>query len=178
MTTPDGDSEDQRATISQPARRAARRGSLAIDARELFEMALLMVALLANDVLLPRVLYGDGLVRYCELDRLLNNGLESYCQLGQSGPSVNLNAVALATSRYSLIGPIFAAPLWWLGHLSGGELGAGAETQRYNALLFGLAMVALYLILRRHMDGRLLRAFLLLLALASMVPYHLTQFYG
>ena len=122
-------------------------------------MALLIVALLANDLLLPRVYYGDGLDRYYELDQFLRTG-------------------ALSVSRYSLIGPIFAAPLWWLGSLGGAATSAGAETQRYNPLLFGLGVVALYLILRRRLDRRLLRAFLLLLAVASMFPYHLTQFYG
>ena len=48
----------------------------------------------------------------------------------------------------------------------------------FNTLVFGLGLLGLYLLLRRHVEGRLLRAFLLLLTLASMVPYHLTQFYG
>ena len=46
------------------APRATRRSGAPLDVRELFEMALLIVALLANDLLLPRVLYGDGLERY------------------------------------------------------------------------------------------------------------------
>jgi hypothetical protein len=144
---------------AEDTQRARRRSAISVDPRELFEMALLIAALLANDFLLPRVLFGDGLDRFNALDKLLREG-------------------ALSASRYSLIGPIFAAPLWWLGNLNGGLIGAEAETQRYNSLLFGLGIIALYLILRRHIEGRLLRAFLLLLALASMLPYHLTQFYA
>ena len=93
-------------------------------------------------------------------------------------PKVDFRTGALSTSRYSLIGPIFAAPLWWLGDKLGGAAGALRETQRYNAVVFGLGVIVLYVILRRHVEGRLLRAFLLLLTLASMVPFHLTQFYG
>jgi hypothetical protein len=122
-------------------------------------MALLLVALLASDFLLPRVLYGDGLDRYTALDLLLRKGV-------------------ISPSKYSLIGPVFAAPLWWLGSVSGGATQTETETQRFNPLLFGLAIIVFYLLLRKRMDGRILRAFLLLLLLASMFPYHLTQFYG
>ncbi len=147
------------ATLPGATPRATSRSRPPLDARELFEMALLVAALLANDLLLPRVMFGDGLERFLALDKLLRTG-------------------ALTASRYSLIGPIFAAPLWWLGNLNGGVGGAMTEAQRYNPLLFGLGVVALYLILRRRLDGRLTRAFLLILTIASMFPYHLTQFYG
>ena len=146
-------------TLPGATPRATSRSRPPLDARELFEMALLVAALLANDLLLPRVMFGDGLERFLALDKLLRTG-------------------ALTASRYSLIGPIFAAPLWWLGNLNGGVGGAMTEAQRYNPLLFGLGVVALYLILRRRLDGRLTRAFLLILTIASMFPYHLTQFYG
>ena len=155
MTIPQGASDEQLATASRGV--SQRRSP--IDARALFEIALLIVAALANDLLLPPQMFSDGLDRYHELDQFLRTG-------------------ALTTSRYSLIGPIFAAPLWWLGDRLGGAAGALRETQRYNGIVFGLGVIILYLILRRYVEGRLLRAFLLLLTLASMVPFHLTQFYG
>lgn len=153
------DNEDHLSTRHPTTPPAQRQRRASFDARELFEMGLIMVAALANDLLLPRLLYADGLARFYALDELLRHG-------------------ALSASRYSLIGPIFAAPLWWLGNLNGGILGAGAEAQRFNPLLYGMGLVGLYLLLRKHVEGRLLRAFLLLLTLASMLPFHLTQFYG
>ncbi|HEY7850109.1 MAG TPA: hypothetical protein VIC27_08595, partial [Ktedonobacterales bacterium] len=66
-------------------------------------------------------------------------------------------------------------PLWLFGRLVAQP---AAWVESYNIIVFALGLLALYLLLRAHVDGRLLRAFLLLLTLASMFPYHLTQFYG
>ena len=124
--------------------------------RGVAETTLIVIALLANAVLLPHQFVGDGARRYAELARLLGGG-------------------GLAATKYSLIGPIFAAPLWFLGRV----FGQPAEwVMSFNTLVFAAGLLALYLLLRGRVEGRTLRAFLLLLTLASMLPYHLTQFYG
>ncbi len=143
----DGDSEATAAT-----RKRARRFST----RAIIETALILAALVGALTLLPHVIGGDGAHRFEALTALLTG----------SG-SIN--------TKYSLLGPVFAAPLWWLGELvATPATGIGW----FNTLVFGLGLLGLYLLLRRHVEGRLLRAFLLLLTLASMVPYHLTQFYA
>ncbi|MDE3229906.1 MAG: hypothetical protein KGO05_08480, partial [Chloroflexota bacterium] len=124
--------------------------------RGMAETALIVIGLLANFVLLPHIIAGDGAPRYAELSRLLSGA-------------------GLAATKYSLIGPIFAAPLWLLGRLFGQP---AAWVMSFNTVVFALGLLALYLLLRGLVDGRTLRAFLLLLTLASMFPYHLTQFYG
>ena len=64
------------------------------------ETSLIVLGLLAQFFLLPHILDADGLTRYQMLDALLRNG-------------------ALMESKYSLIGPLFAAPLWLLGAFFG-----------------------------------------------------------
>ncbi len=144
-----GDSASTAPTIgANSAHRFSTRG--------IFETVLLLAALVGALTLLPHVIGGDAAHRYAALTALLT-GKDT------------------VTTKYSLLGPVFAAPLWWLGAwVATPATGVGW----FNTLLFGLGLLALYLILRRHVEGRLLRAFLLLLTLASMVPYHLTQFYG
>lgn len=148
------------ATISAPQSRPvapARQASWRRwTARGAFETALIIFGLLANLILLPHTIAGDGARRYSALVQLLS---------GKGIPNV----------KYSLIGPIFAAPLWFIGRLF---TQPAAWVESYSTLLYALGLLALYLLLRTHMEGRLLRAFLLLMTLASMFPYHLTQFYG
>ncbi len=146
-------SAGRRRSSHAPARRAAWRGWTV---RGCGETALLIGGLLANRVLLPHTIAGDGAHRYAALTQLL----------GGKG---------FAHTAYSLIGPIFAAPLWALGQLFAQPV---VWVESFNTLLYGLGLLAFYLLLRPVLDGRLLRAFLLLLTLASMFPYHLTQFYG
>ena len=134
--------------ITTNARRWPSRGAL--------ETGLILVALAGVLTLPPHALGGDGAHRFETLTALLTG-------------------TGSIASKYSLLGPIFAAPLWWLGKLiSTPATGVGW----FNTLFFGLGLLGLYLLLRRHVEGRSLRAFLLLLTLASMFPYHLTQFYG
>ena len=125
-------------------------------ARGVRETALIVLGLLANLVLLPHTIAGDGARRYAALSQLLSGE-------------------GLSPVKYSLIGPIFAAPLWLIGRLLSQP---AVWVEGYSTLVFALGLLAFYLLLRKRMDGDLLRAFLLLLTLASMFPYHLTQFYG
>ena len=141
---------------AQPTAQARQAPWRRWTARGVMETALIILGLLANLTLLPHTIAGDGARRYTALVQLLSGH-------------------GISNAQYSLIGPIFAAPLWFIGRLFAQP---AAWVESYNTLLYALGLLALYLLLRRHMEGRLLRAFLLLMTLASMFPYHLTQFYG
>lgn len=67
-----------------------------------------MVSLLVTD----RHLVGDGARRFDALTQLLTGG-------------------GLSTDRYSLVGPLFAAPVWWLGRAAG-DPGAGSPTTTWS----------------------------------------------
>lgn len=135
---------------SQPQRhgRWTRRG--------VWETALLVTGLLFNFLLLPHSVSADGYKRYQALTQLLTGH-------------------GLSASQFSLIGPLFAAPLWYLTSLASLPL---LGIAMYNTIIFALALVAFYWALSPLMDHHLLRVFLLLLTFASMFPYHLGQFYG
>jgi hypothetical protein len=64
--------------------------------RPQIETGLILGGLLALALFLPHTLFGDGEKRYLELAQLLDgHGFSTY--------------------KYSLIGPLFSAPLWYLG---------------------------------------------------------------
>ncbi|MBV1855535.1 hypothetical protein [Catellatospora tritici] len=119
------------------------------------DYVLLAVGLLTM-VLARHRITGDGLFRYDALSRLLSGG-------------------GLSADRYPLVGPLFAAPLWWLGRAT---VGAEQLLRYHNLILFGLGLLALHLLLRDRIDRVLLRRFLLLLVVAGMVPAHIANFYG
>ncbi|WP_159104718.1 hypothetical protein [Plantactinospora sp. BB1] len=123
--------------------------------------ALLEWLLLGGGMLLLAVyprppMMGDGLVRYQALLQLLEQR-------------------QMPEMAYSLIGPLFATPLWVIGRWYGDPQPVLAQ---YNLLLFGFALVAVHLLLRDRMDRRLLRRFLLLLVAGSMAAAHVQDFYG
>ncbi len=124
--------------------------------RGMAETGLIIIGLLANLTLLPHAIASDGARRYVALAQLLSGK-------------------GLSSMKYSLIGPIFAAPLWFMGRLFAQP---AVWVEGFNTIIFALGLLAFYLLMRPYVDGRLLRTFLLLLTLASMFPYHLTQFYG
>ncbi|GEM_PF-313024 len=127
--------------------------------RACFETALIALGFVAQWFLLPHTIINggyDGQVRYRMMENLLIHGY-------------------LDNSRYSIYGPIFSAPLWFLSHF--------AQTPdywlgRYNLILLALACCALYWLLRDHLDHTTLRIFLLLMVVASMFPNHIETYYG
>jgi hypothetical protein len=124
--------------------------------RSRFETALIVVGLLALLLFLPHHVYSDAEVRYQEISTLLQHG-------------------ALSHSKFSLIGPLFSTPIWFLGallHLPHNGVGV------YNWCVFTAGVGAIYLLLKDHIDRSLLRTFLLLLIAGSMFPFHLTNYYG
>lgn len=81
----------------------------------------------------------------------------------------------LTDSRYSMIGPLFALPLYLVGLVwKSPEFWCG----RYNFLLLVLLVVALYRIFRTRLAPLALNGFLLALAAASMFANHQTNFFG
>ena len=124
--------------------------------RSLIETALIVAGLLVQWLYLPFHLGADAQDRYNALSELLTSG-------------------KISNSRYSMIGPLFSAPLWELGRLAKGSLW---WVERYNFLLFVVALAAIYLLLRNHMNPDVLRLFLLLLVAASMFPNHISNYYG
>ena len=104
----------------------------------------------------PHRVGGDAEVRYEALARLFTTG-------------------KLSAPRYSVVAPLFAAPLHALGRLTGDPRGV---TALFNVVLFTIALVLLW----RELDGQLprapRRAVVLLLLFASMFARHVQSFYG
>ena len=124
--------------------------------RATIETVLIVAGLLVQWLYLPFHLGPDAQDRYQALTQLLSSG-------------------TISTSRYSMIGPIFSAPLWELGRLAKGSVW---WVERYNFLLFVAALAAIWILLRNRMDRDILRLFLLLLVAASMFPNHISNYYG
>jgi hypothetical protein len=121
-----------------------------------FETALIVLGVVALLVLLPHHVDKDGYDRYQALSALLGHG-------------------RILDTKYSLIGPLFSAPLWYAGRALGLPYdGVGL----YNWLVFAVGLASLYALLKDRMDRRTLRAFLLLLIAGSMFPNHLTNYFG
>ncbi|MEQ4301415.1 hypothetical protein ABNF97_08490 [Plantactinospora sp. B6F1] len=120
------------------------------------EWGLLWAGMLLLAVYPRPPMMGDGLARYQALLQLLEQR-------------------QVPETPYSMIGPLFAAPLWVVGRWYDNPQPILAQ---YNVLLFGLGLVALHLLLRDRTDRRLLRRFLLVLVAGSMAAVHVQDFYG
>lgn len=119
------------------------------------ESGLIIAGLLCIYFFLPRDTGGDGWLRFQDL--------------------LNILAGRSPTSKYSLIGPLFAYPLLRIGN----RLGQAYQwITVYNLVLFSCVLLATYLLLRKRMDRSLLRRFFLILIVASMFTAHLAFFYG
>ncbi|PWT75382.1 MAG: hypothetical protein C5B60_05390 [Chloroflexi bacterium] len=124
--------------------------------RAAIEVVLIVAGFAANLIVLPRDLTSDSSLRFAELSRLLTEH-------------------TLSPQRFSLVGPIFASPLWFLGQVN---QSSAWWCLRYNAVLLGLGMLVFYLLLRNRLDRSLLRQFFILLIFASMLTQQLTDFDG
>jgi hypothetical protein len=120
------------------------------------EIGLVVAGLIAIAVLRPHGVWGDGEGRYLNLTELLTTG---------QAPD----------GKYSLIGPLYSAPLWLAGQLAGAR---EAWVAHYNDIVFALGLLAFYRMLRDRMPREVLRTFLLLLVFASMFAKHVTLYYG
>ncbi len=120
------------------------------------EIGLIVLGLVINFTMAPHNLGGDGEVRFHALSLLLRRGI-------------------LDTSKYSLTGPLFSAPLWFLGAVWQSSIW---WVSRFNFFIFAIGLLAMYLLLRDRIDRKLLHAFLLLLVAASLFPNQLDYYYG
>jgi hypothetical protein len=104
----------------------------------------------------PHAMTGDGQIRYAALADLIERG-------------------RLSNVQYSLVGPLFSTPLYYLGKLA---LGPEWWCARFNTLLLAGGLIATILLLGRSVEGRTLRAFALVILAASMFPNHVRDYFG
>lgn len=118
----------------------------------------LFVVLLGAGVIAaaPLGIGSDGLVRFESLDTLLRTGKPD-------------------RTKYSLYGPIAAAPLWYLGEAIGHTKDTVAV---FNRVVFLAMVVALWLTLRPVLAHAERVRFTVLLLLGSMFPWHVIGFFG
>ncbi|MBW2416491.1 MAG: hypothetical protein JRG76_18495 [Deltaproteobacteria bacterium] len=100
--------------------------------------------------------YGDGAVRAKQLTGLLANG-------------------EIPTSKYSMIGPLVSAPLWLAGRWFSA---ARSWLVHFNVVLFSLALLLLWTLLRDLVAEEIRRRFLLILIFGSMFGMHQTDYHG
>ena len=124
--------------------------------RAVIETALIALGLGLQFALVTHLSIQDDKARYSALDQLLGSGV-------------------ISTTKYSLIGPLFSAPLWYFGKVVGSSY---VWVVRFNDILLALAVIAFYFLLRRFMRSQALRTFLLLLVAASMFPGHTRLYYA
>ena len=99
---------------------------------------------------------GDGEARYAALRLLFEDGV-------------------VTDFPYSMVGPLFASPFYWLDRYVGPPLWWSG---RYNFFVFLLGLVVLHRMLRDHLEAGTVRKFVLLLVAASMFGRHQMDFYG
>jgi len=82
----------------------------------------------------------------------------------------------IPATRYSIVGPFFSAPLWYLGKvlLKDPRLGCAY----YNLVLLGVFLVLLARLLKDSLDPTTLRRFLLVLVAGSMFANHIQAYYA
>lgn len=104
----------------------------------------------------PLALGNDGLVRFEALDQLLRHG-------------------TLDATKYSLYGPLAAAPLWLVGE----AIGLPTESVWvFNRVVFLAALAGLWLALRPVLPERERLRFTALLLFGSMFPWHVMHFFA
>jgi hypothetical protein len=135
------------------SRRPALR-SIIRDARYL-DTALIFIGVIILAAATPLQLT-DGTVRFRALNAFLARGIDT-------------------KMKYSFIGPLFSAPLWYLGSQWKSHWW---WVGRFNLILFLLGLLAFWLLFKNHLDAAIVRKFLLLLIAASMFPAHLPYYYG
>jgi hypothetical protein len=105
---------------------------------------------------LPHNLLGDGAVRFDALSTLLDYG-------------------ELPDTKYSLVGPLFSAPLWFLGTIFKTPW---FWTSRFSVIVLAAGLLGIYVLLKDRLPRDLLRRFCLLVVAASMFADHLLFYYA
>jgi hypothetical protein len=119
-----------------------------------WELGLIDAGLVLLLFVLPHRIAGDAVVRFDTLGRLLDHG-------------------QLTGSPYSYVGPLFSAPLYYLGKLTGDP---AWWCQYYNTLLLACGFAGTTFFLRNPDERAILRPFYLIVLTASMFPNHVTNF--
>src|SRR5260221_6783623 len=100
-----------------------------------FETALIVLGLLGILLLLPHDTGGDGWVRFTALSAMLTQG-------------------KMPDIRYSMVGPFFSIPFWYLGKIYQTPFW---WISRYNVFVFAVGLLATYLLLNDRVARGLLR---------------------
>jgi hypothetical protein len=92
------------------------------------------------------------------------------------GLSELLGQHKIPATRYSIVGPFFSAPLWYLGKalLKDPRLGCAY----YNWVLLGVFLVLMARLLKDSLEPEIMRRFLLLLVAGSMFANHIQAYYA
>jgi PA14 domain len=141
--------------VSRSGARAVRRAH-AVKQWPSFDAWLIAAGAALLFFVLPHDIQSDGRVRYYALAELIEWG-------------------DVSIVPYSLVGPLASAPLYFLGRV---WMSPEWWCARFNTLVFISGLVAMHRLLRGRADPRLVRTFLLLLAAASMFPYHLEGYFA
>src|SRR6266852_3859247 len=121
-----------------------------------FETALILLGLVGILILLPHSTGYDGQDRFDALSAMLTQG-------------------TIPDIKYSMVGPFFSIPFWYLGKLYQSPLW---WISRYNLFVFSAGLLATYWLLKDRVNRGLLRKFFLLLIVASMFSHQLMFYYG
>jgi len=124
--------------------------------RYLWEWTAIGVGIVLLFFAVPHTVSSDGRVRFNALADLLERG-------------------DITTAPYSLVGPLFSAPLYFLGKVIRDSEWWCA---RFNTLLLAGGLAATASLFRRSVDARILRTFVLLIVAASMFPNHARDYFG
>ncbi len=117
------------------------------------------------------VLISLGLVMFFNLPHRINSdGLERYMALAEL-----LTGGKVSNTKFSLIGPIFSTPLYFLGNF---YQSARWWCERYNFVLFVLGLVCIHMLLFRKVDNAFLRQFIIILIFGSMFSQHQMDYFG
>jgi hypothetical protein len=126
--------------------------------RDYWDWALVAVGIVLLFVVLPHWVGSgyDGAARFQALTELLERR--------PVGPIL-----------YSFVGPLFSAPLYYLGKVA---FDSAWWCSLYNTVLLTGGLLAVVSLLRRHFDKRVLRTFCLLIVAGSMFPNHVRDYFG
>jgi hypothetical protein len=133
-----------------------RRAVIARDRRGTIEWTMVFAGGFVLLFVLRHEIGSDGLVRYFALAQLIEWH-------------------ELSNNLYSLVGPLCAAPLYFLGRLIASSQWWCA---RFNTIVFLGALAVAWQLVRKDIGAALFRKFALVLIGASMFPYHLSGFFG
>ncbi|MGD8925107.1 MAG: hypothetical protein PVG64_09235, partial [Syntrophobacterales bacterium] len=114
------------------------------------EILLIILAITVLFINTEFIVIGDGQVRLDMILDLLNEGKITNGKYSIIGPAFSIPLYFL--------GKIFKFPIWWLG--------------RYNFFLFIIGIFFIYQFSRRRIDNKILYKFLLILITASMFANH------